>query len=312
MLKILVIKPSSFGDIVHGLQVVQSLREQKSDCHISWVAGDIFAPIVSACSVVDEIFVYHRKGGVFKFYELLKELSKQNFDIVLDMQGLARSGLMTAASKAPRKIGRSDAREFAGLFYNEKVSVPENFKNAHAIEILLKFLSIFRASEELKGELKFRKSIEKFSKHDFIKKDFILIFPESRRPEKEWGKFGELTDVIIKNHSDLSVVWAGNNKNNDSNKPNAKNFIDLSGETEIIDLPKLISLARLVITNDSGPMHLAAAMNKSILALFGPTNAERFGPYPLYAPNNYYITAPNSNLSKLEVENVYELVREII
>src|SRR3569832_325326 len=135
MTELLIIKPSSLGDIVHGLQVATSLKTQVSGLRISWVVREIFAPIVRACEAVDRVYVFERNAGAKGFLRLTKELRKTNYDYVFDMQGLLRTGLMTSRTVATHKVGRSDAREFSGGFYNERAPLPPDGKRAHALEI---------------------------------------------------------------------------------------------------------------------------------------------------------------------------------
>src|SRR5690242_19631190 len=113
MIELLIIKPSSLGDIVHALQVATSLKTQISGLRISWVVREIFAPIVRACEAVDQVYVFERNAGVKGFVRLTRELRKTKFDFVFDMQGLLRTGLMTQRTLATKKVGRSDAREGA-------------------------------------------------------------------------------------------------------------------------------------------------------------------------------------------------------
>src|SRR3954462_13337553 len=156
MTEILIIKPSSLGDIVHALQVATSLKTQREGLRISWVVRDIFAPIVRACEAVDRVYVFERLAGAKGFLRLTKELRKVKFDYVFDMQGLLRTGLMTSRVHAKHKVGRSDAREMSGLFYNEKVPLPPEGRRSHALEILLQFCAVLDAKPELRGRLKFR------------------------------------------------------------------------------------------------------------------------------------------------------------
>src|SRR4051812_25015503 len=151
MTDILIIKPSSLGDIVHGLQVATSLKAQRPDLRISWVVREIFAPIVRACEAVDRVFVFERNAGAKGFLRLTKELRKLKFDYVFDFQGLLRTGLMTSRTHAKKKVGRSDAREMSGLFYDEKVPLPADGKRSHAIDILLQFAPVLGLKPELRG-----------------------------------------------------------------------------------------------------------------------------------------------------------------
>src|SRR5512137_1853584 len=102
MRSLLVIKPSSLGDIVHGLQILQTVARQMPECRITWVARDRFAPLVEAAPFVHEVIVFRRKEGLRGLWDVLKTLRGRHFDEVWDMQGLLRSGLMSAAAQAPR------------------------------------------------------------------------------------------------------------------------------------------------------------------------------------------------------------------
>src|SRR5450432_91650 len=121
MKSLLVVKPSSLGDIVHALQVVQTLARERPECRISWVVRERFAGLVQAAPFVREAIIFRRRDGWRAFFRLLR---------------LLRAGLMTAAARAPAKWGRPDAREGAGFFYNHRVAPPAGPGPHHALEIL--------------------------------------------------------------------------------------------------------------------------------------------------------------------------------
>src|SRR5687768_16075928 len=156
MTELLIIKPSSLGDIVQALQVATSLKAQVDHLRISWVVREIFAPIVRACEAVDKVYVFERKAGAKGFVRLMRDMRKTTFDYVFDMQGLLRTGLMTSRTRATRKVGRTDAREWSGVFYDEKVPLPPDGRRSHALDILLQFCRVLDAAPELRGELKFK------------------------------------------------------------------------------------------------------------------------------------------------------------
>lgn len=156
MTELLIIKPSSLGDIVQALQVATSLKAQRPDLRISWVVREIFAPIVRACEAVSHVYVFERNAGAKGFLKLTKEVRKTKFDYVFDMQGLLRTGLMTSRTLAKKKVGRSDAREMSGFFYDQKVPLPPDGKRSHAVDILLQFCPVLDCKPELRGHLKFR------------------------------------------------------------------------------------------------------------------------------------------------------------
>jgi lipopolysaccharide heptosyltransferase I len=311
-LNILIIKPSSLGDIVHGLQVAQSIREQIPDCSINWIVRERFAPLVELCDTVDEMFIFYRKGGVKAFYQLIKTLRQQTFDYVLDFQGLARSGLMTYFARSSHKFGRTDAREFARLAYNKNAPLPSAGRQSHAIEILLRFLPLMGLHAELKGELCFQ--IKPVTSIDarLAEKSYVLMFPGSQRSEKKWAGFEPLTQKILRTFLNLFVVWGSDVEFHPPHFSFYTRFFNMTGKTELHEMISLVKHAALVIANDSGPLHLAAALQKSLVAIFGPTSIERFGPYPLNRATHHIIQAPDGDLTRLRVRTVFNIVKQAL
>src|SRR5882724_2078895 len=213
MTELLIIKPSSLGDIIHALQVATSLKAQRDGLRISWIVREIFSPIVRACAAVDHVYVFERNAGTKGFLRLMSEVRKTKFDYVFDMQGLLRTGLMTSRALAKHKVGRTDAREMAGVFYKEKVPLPPDGRRSHALDILLQFCPVLGAKPELRGTLKFREAESlnlKFADGRGGAKP-ILMFPDSRRAEKRWGGFKQLTEILVREDRSRKIVWAGNN-----------------------------------------------------------------------------------------------------
>lgn len=307
MTELLLIKPSSLGDIVHGLQLATSLKAQCADLRISWVVREIFAPIVRACEAIDRAYVFERNAGAKGFLKLTKELRKTKFDYVFDLQGLLRTGLMTSRIHGKKKVGRSDAREMSGFFYDEKVPLPPDGKRSHALEILLQFCPVIGARPELRGALKFREvdslNLRFADARGGVKP--IVMFPDSRRAEKCWGGFKQLTELLLREEKNRKVIWAGSNYVHDRAAYPPAQFFNLTGNTSLVSLPALIKRADWVIANDSGPMHLAAALGVRVLGIFGPTDPRLFGPYPLNAPGNVVVQAPVGDLKLLSAKEVY-------
>jgi ADP-heptose:LPS heptosyltransferase len=305
--ELLIIKPSSLGDIVHGLQVATSFKAQVPDLRISWIVRDIFAPLVRECEAIDRVYVFERKGGTKGFLKLMREVRRTKFDYVFDFQGLLRTGIMTSRALGRHKVGRSDAREGAGLFYKRKVPLPLGGRRSHAIEILLQFAPILGAKPELRGKLELRDPENlplKFAEGKSGSRPYLL-FPDSRRAEKRWGGFKQLTELLLREDKTRKVIWAGSNYLPDRGSFPASQFLNLTENTSLVSLPALIKRAEWVITNDSGPMHLAAALGVPVLGLFGPTDPRNFGPYPLSAPTNFVIQAPVGALKLLTAKDVY-------
>ncbi|MDR1433209.1 MAG: glycosyltransferase family 9 protein [Puniceicoccales bacterium] len=312
--RILVIKPSSLGDVVHGLQVASTIKDRLPNAAIDWVAGDKFADVVRASGIAENVFLFYRGGGLRKFVVLLREIRKFHYDYVFDMQGLARSGAMVYFARGDRKIGRTDAREFAWLAYHRKVPLPRA-TSPHAIEILLQFLPEVGLPAELRSKLSFAANLS-----DEIRKllpstphgklPMLLLFPESRRREKEWPYFAELANALAQEFSNFTTVVAA--QKTFTIVGNFQNITNLSGKTSITDVISLVKMATLVVANDSAPVHLASAMGIPVIALFGPTDPQRFGPYPASERKNVALRAADKNLSAISVGEVMAAVGSIL
>ncbi len=312
MRELLIIQTSPLGDIVHSLRLVAALRAQQPDWRVSWIVQDIFAPLVRASTVVDQILVFRRFGGVGSFLALMKEVRQRKYDVVLDLQGLLRSGLMLKWARAHRKIGRSDPREWAGWLYEEKAPLPPGGPQSHLMDILLQFCPLLNARPELAAPLQFR-SMEQLNL-GFMQPlrglQPVLLFPDSRRERTKWGGFAPLTALLIREMG-RKVVWAGSKYLPCRESLPDGTFVNLTGNTSLVSLTALINRADWVISNDSGAMHLATALGVKTIGIFGPTDSQRYGPYPLNSPTNHVIKAPLGDLHLLAVKDVLERFRRI-
>lgn len=320
MEEILVIKPSSLGDIIHALVAVESLRRQRGNAvRVTWLVRDTFAPVLEATTTVDRLIRYDRKGGLREIFRVGRELKRERFDLVLDMQGLARSAYWARCARAPRKIGRGDGREFSRLAFRELAPPPPGgFRDSHAVEILLQFLRPLGLAPETRGAVTFPRAglSEKIRKilapdgGDFSAP--ILLFPDSRRPEKEWRGFRELTAKLLARSQGTPVVWVGSSDYAPDPSWDAvyTDFFSLMGRTSLLDVIALISCAKFCVTNDSGPMHIAAAMGVPVLGVFGPTSPKLYGPFPPEAPTNRVVRAPDGDLSRLSADEVFGALAE--
>ena len=312
MPEMLIIKPSALRDIVHGLQVAASIKAQRPEWRISWIVRDIFSPLVRSCAAIDQVYVFRRNEGARGFVQTMREVRKKNFELVLDLQGLLRTGLMTKWAHGQRKVGRSDAREGAGLFYDEKVPLPPEGGASHVLEILLQFCRVVGAEPRLAGPLRFRE-LERLNLSFMEPRKGhrpILIFPDSGQTNKKWGSFLQLTALLIR-EGGRKVVWAGNHYLPCRESFPDGSFLNLTGNTSLTSLPALLGRSGWVISNDSGPMHLSAAMGLRTIGLFGPTDPRQYGPYPIKSPTNYAIQAPVGDLNLLSAKEVFYLFNRI-
>ncbi|MDR2436322.1 MAG: glycosyltransferase family 9 protein [Puniceicoccales bacterium] len=294
-MRVLVIKPSSLGDIVHGLQVMAIMKKHIGNLQIDWVVRDCFAEAIAASGIVDQVHYFRRGAGMFAFLKLLKSLRNRKYDAALDMQGLMRSGVMTFAARADRKIGRCDSRELAWMFYGEKVA---RSKSPHAIDILLQFLPKFGLEAKFEYALDLgvgKNSLPFGGQH-------VLLFPDSRRHEKQWPFFCELAESLARAYPRLRFAIVGQSPVHW--RFSQSNVANLAGKTSLVDVLNLIKRCDLVVANDSAPAHIAAAMQRRIVVLFGPTNFLEHGPYPVGCDR--HTTLSKRDLANLAVEDVFD------
>ncbi|MBK1882508.1 glycosyltransferase family 9 protein [Luteolibacter pohnpeiensis] len=310
---LLVVKPSSLGDIVHALQVLQSVSRQLPDCKITWIARDRFAPLVESAPFIHEVIHYRRKLGWRGIREIVKILRTRQFDMVWDMQGLLRSGLMTAAAGSPQKWGRSDSREGAGMFYGRQVPLPATPAPHHAVTILQEFPTALGLSSDIEFPLNLSE-VGSYDWSSFFSGDprkTFVIFTDSRGAEKEWKGFHELTRLIFETIPGGRIAWcAGAPESPDFDVPEDR-FLNLTG----CPFDEMLALARqksVFIGNDSGPMHLSSAVGNLVLAIFGPTSPQRFGPWPIDSPVHESVTAAGGNLANLSPEAVMHSLRSLL
>ena len=339
---VLIIKPSSLGDIVHGLLVAQMIRVGFPEARIDWVCRDVFAPLVAACPVVDDVLLFQRHGGPRGFLRLIRDVRKRRYSHVLDMQGLARSGLIALAARADIVVGRGDAREGAGIAYHRRTPLPTAGRDAHAVDILAEFLPLLGLPKDVAAQLRFRlpgrlSKVPPGTLCDNVHPDRpgspelstkcqtpgqtsgpILLFPESSRPEKNWPGYAALTKLLLDALPDASAVWVGAHAVpgpsalTGLSKSNISRFQNMTGQTALAELPELIAQALLVVGNDSGPLHLAAAMGVPTLALFGPTAPAKYRPYPGDDRRNRVLCAPGGDMGLLRPKVVLEAVLEAV
>jgi len=312
MKSLLVIKPSSLGDIVHGLQVMQTVALARPELRITWVVRERFADLVKAAPFVAETIIFRRRDGWPAFWKLLCELRGREFDEVWDMQGLLRSGLMTAAVRSPKKRGRPDAREGAGLFYDVCVKRPGGAGPHHALEILLRFPEAAGTPGELVFPLALKPD-RTFAWSTFFDGDprsTFVVFTDSRGIGKQWPHFQKLMEEILRVIPASRVAWCAAKPALPAFSPPPDRWLNLTG----CALDEMIAVVRkpsMFVGNDSGPMHLSAASGNRVLALFGPTSPRRFGPFPLESARHRAVVAPDGRMDALQPATVLAALEEL-
>lgn len=292
MENVLIIKPSSFGDIIHALPVASRIRQSFPGANISWLVNSQYGRLLEHNPCVDRVIPFHRhlwrKTGtlpkaLISFAGLCRELRKARFDTVLDLQGLFRSGFFTALTGAAARAGFATARERAPVFYNRKVAVPPG--DLHAVD---RYLLVADALGCTEGKVAFPvgigKSEERWAANLFSGEPHSTVVglaPSARWETKRWPAeyFSGLGDTLSSKGRTVAVVGgpAGEGANVVELMKGRK--IAALGIADPLKLAALLKRLDVLVTNDSGPMHLAAAVGTPVVALFGPTNPRRTGPY---------------------------------
>lgn len=260
------------------------------------------------------------KVTIGELKKLFRDLKTEKYDLVIDLQGLLRSGIIAGATGSRIRIGLSGSREGASLFYTHIVNVE---RDLHAVErylrvsdfLDLKDREILFPFPELK-DLKLEEDI-----YDLLKKEYIVISPGARWSSKIWPpeRFGEvasmlpLRSIVVGSRSDISlcdrVVRASKGR-----------AISIAGKTGLKELIYIIKSARFMLCNDSGPMHIASALGIPVFAIFGPTDPLKTGPYGKShtiirhnvpcSPCRKRICTDMSCMLDLKVLTVYEIIKE--
>lgn len=286
-LKILIIKPSSLGDIIHSLPLLNRIRKSFEGCSIHWVIDRSFREILEGHPMIDRLWVINKdewkdinKLGVTlnNLKKLFKDLKAERYDLVIDLQGLLRSGIIARATGSRCRIGFCEAREGATVFYTHTV---KGGRNIHAVDRYLKvadFLGLKRDDIQFPFPPLPNPQIDGMP--DILKKDYAVIAPGARWPTKMWPpeRFGRLASMLP-----LITVIVGS----PSERPLAEEVVrssqgkavSLVGKTGLKELASVIGRAKFMLCNDSGPMHIAAAMGIPVFAIFGPTDPLKTGPY---------------------------------
>lgn len=299
-MKILIIKPSSLGDVIHALPTVHRLRQKFPDAHIAWLINRELSSLLKNCPLIIDRIEFPRRQ-YRELPALIARLRRERFDLVVDLQGLLRSGLLAAITSAPRRLGLSDAREGARHFYTETIPVPR----AHAVD---RYLCAARHLDCPEIPVGFPLGLPPHQPSTINHPRLIALNPCARWEAKLWGddNFSALLDHLPVER----VVLIGSSSERDRiegiNRARTRN---LAGQLDLYQLADLYRQCAVVISNDTGPMHLAVAAGTPVVALFGPTDPALVGPY---GPGHVVIRSPTSAMHDITLQQVLAAVKPFL
>jgi|SRR5690349_8120778 len=286
--RILLIKPSALGDVVHALPVLNLLKRRWPEAQVSWLIGSAFAGLLEGHPQLHEVIRFDRDrfasawwnpAALIELARFGRDLRRRHFDLVIDLQGLLRSGFTTGIARSPLRVGFANAREMAWLFYTHRVPVESS--ELHALDRYLLVAEALGCGRE-PIEFIFAVDDEDRAAAQRLTRDvdrYAVLIPGTNWATKRWPieHFAALV-APLRDRFGLQAVVAGSRREADlaSQIPGA---INLAGQTNLRHLVALLERADLVIANDSGPMHIAAALGRPLVTMFGPTNPVRTGPW---------------------------------
>ncbi len=290
--RIALLKPSALGDIVHSLPVLSALKELYPASSIDWIVNRSFEPLIAGHPDLNATVPFQRGAfqGLWKSLrysiQFADRLRKNRYDLVIDLQGLLRTGIMAAVTGAPVRVGFANAREGSRHAYTRRIEVPDA-ERIHAVDRYWRIVEALGGGDLAKRfhvplnpqELH---SIE----HDFAEfsHPWIALAPGAKWLTKRWppAHFAELVNrARAEFGGTVFLVGAA------EDAPLALEIrkfangacLDLTGKTSLPKLAALLSECDVMLANDTGPLHLAAALGTPCVAPYTCTKIAKHGPY---------------------------------
>jgi len=285
--RVCIVMMSAVGDAVHVLPVINALKRANPRTRITWVLQPAPATLVRGHRSVDEIIIFDRSKGLMAFADIASELRKRRFDLVINLQVYFKAGIVTGATHAPIKLGfdRARARDMNWLFTNAKIP-PHPVQ--HVQDQYFEFLAALGVSpepvewdlgpwpQEREWQREFTASIDR---------PIAAIVVATSKPEKDWmpERWAEVSDTLHEKFG-MQVVLVGGRSERElaaqrivmeraKHKPRSELGSGLRNLVSILDA------SALVLSPDTGPLHMSVALGRPVISLMGFTNPKRTGPY---------------------------------
>lgn len=330
-MNVVIVKLSSLGDVVHALPVAAALRAAQPPARVTWLAERRESALLRASPAVDEVLTVDTRGwrrarGAREIAAtgrtilgLARELRERRFDAALDLQGLLKSGILAALTRAPLRVGlaRRRCREpLSALFTNRRVEPPPRAR--HVVDQLLALLAPFgiepsRVDFALPPAADAAATAARLLARAGLGEDArpVVINPGAGRSAKQWPapRFAEVARLLARDGEvGVVVTWGPGEERlaravaEGAAHPRAV----VAPPTDLGELRALLARARLVIAGDTGPLHMAAALGTPCLGLFGPTDPARNGPY---GPGHAVTRGAEATMASLGVGDVLAAAR---
>jgi lipopolysaccharide heptosyltransferase I len=334
--RIALIKPSALGDIVHSLPVLSALRTHWPASHITWVINRAYAPLIAGHPDLNAILAFDRRAlrlgpvsAALATLQFARQLRQERFDLVIDLQGLLRTGLMAWTTGARHRIGFANARESAARYYTHSVTVPDA-DDIHAVDRywrVVETLGMESLPKRFIVPINDGAQLQAAKLIGGLPRPILAIAPGARWPTKRWpvANFAAVGKYIQSNFGG-SIVLLGGREDREISRAVLRllpsSSIDLSGRTSLPVLAAVLDQADVVLANDSGPLHLAAALGRPVVAPYTCTLVRKHGPFgqlhrtssaAIACHGSYLRTCPHMNcMPTLPPDRIILHVNEIL
>lgn len=325
-MKICIVKLSAMGDIIHAMVALQFIKKEIPDAQIDWVVESGFRGVLENNPHIDNILpinlksIKKKKSEIFNQYKILKSYSKNNYDIVIDAQGLLKSAIVSKIIGAKTIAGfdKESIREgIASLFYNKKVHIAYD---ANTIErnatVICEPLGIEITSEKIINKEKFLFSASHVENLPEIFNLFVIGSTwESRNYPKE--KFVEIADAL---KTATYIVWGSEEEHLKALwMQEQSEFLHVLPRGSLDELKYVISKCSLLIGNDTGPTHMAWGLNVPSITIFGPTPTNRVYVTPINRVvksksivNHYKLNKNDFSICEIEADEIIKIAKELL
>jgi len=279
---------SAVGDAVHVLPVINALKRHAPTCRITWILQPGPATLVRGHRSVDEIIIFDRSAGLRAFTDVRRALSEKPFDLVITLQVYFKAGIVTSFARAPVKLGfdRARARDLNWLFTTHRI--PARAVGQHVQDQYFEFLEALGVGHEpVEWDLGPWGHERAWRDEFFAKLDrpAAAIVVATSKPEKDWlpERWAVVVDLLYEEYGLQPVLVGGRSER------------ELAAERVIMErvrhqpvsalgsglrnLVGILSGSALVLSPDTGPLHMAVALDRPVISLMGYTNPKRTGPY---------------------------------
>ena len=285
-MKYLLVRLGSLGDVIHAIPTAAALRAHDSGARVDWLVDPRYADVVRMVRGIDHVIPLDPRDDKLRLLATLSALRRTRYDVVFDVQGLIKSAALTWLTGAKRTFGmpRAHLREKAAqMFYTD---TPDLGDVTHVIDkglALVAHMGVRPATPAFPLDIPASgPAREVVARH---RAGFVLLNPGAAWPNKQWpaDRFGALAVRVRAEHGLPSVVLWGPAERERAEQVVAasEGAATLAPETRITDIFAMARAARLVVSGDTGPLHIACAVGTPVVALFGPTSAGRNGPWSL-------------------------------